>query len=149
MVVLVVHVDRIALRECKRNAPIAAHPHGPSAFALAGERMQEQTGEFHICRIDRNLQPTQDHSEPLFVLRLDPSFRALAKEALEASMPEAAYHLRIVTHNAPGYKTPDVRPQDQAAPWDCDGQAQVACALDRTEHAAPVPILEGCARTHR
>lgn len=50
MVILVIHIDRIAFLELEGNPPIAADGYRPGSLSRAHELMQAQSGEIHIKR---------------------------------------------------------------------------------------------------
>jgi hypothetical protein len=104
VIVHVIDIYSVAVDKAKSDTPVSTHANRPSAFAVSGERMQDQTGKINVFGLDRNLKSTQYQSQPLLVLRLYSGLGALEEETLKPLVSEASDHGGTVTRYATGYK---------------------------------------------
>src|SRR5215470_18243083 len=84
MIVDVVDLDGIVALQAKHHAPVAADVHRPGAFQSTPERMQAQTRQVHVARLDRRIEPRKDESKPVAVCRLNATRASGFKECAQS-----------------------------------------------------------------
>ena len=88
MIVLVVDVRGIESVESKGHPPVAADPNGPSAPAIALQRMEVVTRKPHLARLLRNTETRENQSQAFGVRGLDASAGPATKEAFQPLVSE-------------------------------------------------------------
>jgi len=95
VIVLVVHIGGVPFKKPESDTPVPTDSHCPLPSTISSKRVQNQPGEVHIIRADRDIKATKYEPQPLGMLRLNPGFRAFEKEPLDALMPEGANHASL------------------------------------------------------
>ena len=74
MIILVIDVCGVAFIESESHAPIAANPHCPSTFPVAGERVQHEAWKVHVLGANRHIQTAENKPKPLAMLSVNARF---------------------------------------------------------------------------
>jgi hypothetical protein len=69
MIVFEINVERAALFKAEGDAPVLAHGHGPSAFAVPLEFMEAVGRDVHALHVGRDRKRGQDVVYPLTIYR--------------------------------------------------------------------------------
>ncbi len=89
VVVLIVDTLNIFPSANERDSPVAAHFHRPRAFSLAAQLVKVQAGQVHVACGCRYIQPAEDQSKPVSVLRLNARPGSGGKEPFESFMSKS------------------------------------------------------------
>src|ERR1039457_3262566 len=92
MVILQIHIDRIAAIELECDPPISRYPYRVRAFPGTREPMVIQARQVHVLWLHRGIQPVQNSAYAVVLLGVDPPALALGEEPIEPFMPEVPNH---------------------------------------------------------
>jgi hypothetical protein len=92
VIVLIVDHFCVSADKSKGDSPIAANRNCPGTFACALERVKPKARKAHVVRLGRGAKTTQDQTQALRILGLNPGLRPGLKELGQPLMLEASDH---------------------------------------------------------
>jgi len=109
MIVFAVYAIYVLPGTRERDAPVAAHLHGPCALSGAAEFVEIQAGQIHVARAGRRVQAAEDQPQPVRVFRLNSRFVPGGEELFESFVPKSldrhayqcnlrGYSLQLASH---------------------------------------------------
>jgi len=104
MVVLVVNENRVLALECKCQAPITVHLHGPVVFESSAQWVQSPSRSIHVGSRFGSIQLKELDREPAGMGRLNPCFASGREESFNTGVPEALDHVYSVARHYPAVK---------------------------------------------
>ena len=92
MVILEIDVDGVLAVEGECEAKVAGNSHRPTSFLCAAKGMEHPSGNIHVPRPGRRIEPVQHPLDARPMLGGNTPRRTGGEKPLEAFVPEAAYH---------------------------------------------------------
>ena len=92
MVVFIIYSVDVFLNKAERNSPISADPYRPSTFPIAFQFVQPETWQIHIPWSRSHVEPTQNQTQPVGVLGVNPGLGSRDKKPLQTFVLEAENH---------------------------------------------------------
>jgi hypothetical protein len=92
MVIFIIYSVDVFLNKAERNPPISADPYRPSTFPIAFQLVQPETWQIHIPWSRSHVEPTQNQTQPVGVLGVNPGLGSHDKKPLQTFVLEAENH---------------------------------------------------------
>ena len=89
MVVFIIDAFSILPSKTERDAPVAADLDGPGGLPSTLQLVKFQARQIQVAGVSRGMQPAENQSESVGMLRLDPTLVAGGEEAFEPFVPKA------------------------------------------------------------
>ena len=89
MVILELHVVRVAIVESERDPPSRIHRHGPLAPSRADQRVKpNRLQDAQRCKRLRSVEGIEEHQGPIIVEASEASSSAVLEQASGVAVPE-------------------------------------------------------------
>src|SRR3990172_1891048 len=94
VVVKIIDVQRIVIGKAEHHSPVGANRDRPESFPVALERMEPESRQVHILNLPGSVEPRENVSQLLRVLREHPTWVVVLVKASQSLVTKRLNHLR-------------------------------------------------------